>query len=77
MVKIEKKLKSFLLNLAPGILNGFVPLTKDGALDLDHVLLKSGCNCCDKELSCTVRQALYQPEYGGDQGGNSKDNFLA
>ena len=53
--------------LKAGILNGFVPLTKDGALDLDHVLLKSGCNCCDKELTCTVRQALYQPEYGGDQ----------
>ena len=37
-------------------------------LPMIQVLLKSGCNCCSKELTCTIRDALYQPEYGGDQG---------
>merc|ERR1719500_1243357 len=58
--KINKCLKA-------GVLNGHVPLTEEGTINLDQVLLKSGCNCCSKELTCTIRDALYQPEYGGDQ----------
>jgi len=58
--KINKCLKA-------GVLNGHVPLTEEGTIDLDQVLLKSGCNCCSKELTCTIRDALYQIEYGGNE----------
>ena len=58
--KVNKCLKA-------GVLKGFVPLTEEGSLDLDHVLLKSGCMCCSKELTCTIRDALYQIEYGGNE----------
>ena len=60
------------LNYHSGILNGFIPLKKDGSLDLDHVLLKSGCMCCDKELGrgksvefTSYRFALYLQIGGG------------
>ena len=65
--KINKCLKA-------GVLNGHVPLTEEGTIDLDQVLLKSGCNCCSKELTCTIREALHQIEYGGNEyedGGES------
>merc|ERR1712117_162182 len=46
--KVNKCLKA-------GVLNGHVPLTEEGTINLDQVLLKSGCNCCSKELTCTIR----------------------
>merc|ERR1719188_2723957 len=58
--KVNKCLKA-------GVLNGHVPLTEEGTINLDQVLLKSGCNCCSKELTCTIRDALYQIEYGGNE----------
>ena len=58
--KINKCLKA-------GVLNGHVPLTEEGTIDLDKVLLKSGCMCCSKELTCTIRDALYQITYGGNE----------
>ena len=50
-----------------GVLNGFVPLKKDGSLDLNHVLLKSGCMCCGKELSWDdgyITVGFIELEYG-------------
>merc|ERR1712117_941007 len=58
--KVNKCLKA-------GVLNGHVPLTEEGTINLGQVLLKSGCNCCSKELTCTIRDALYQIEYGGNE----------
>ena len=65
--KINKCLKA-------GVLNGHVPLTEEGTINLDQELLKSGCSCCSKELTCTIRDALYQITYGGNEyedGGES------
>merc|ERR1712018_631505 len=65
--KINKCLKA-------GVLNGHIPLTEEGTIDLDQLLLKSGCNCCSKQLTCTIRDALHQIEYGGNEyedGGES------
>ena len=58
--KVNKCLKA-------GVLNGFVKLTDEGTINLDQVLLKSGCMCCSKELTCTIRDALYQIENGGSE----------
>ena len=58
--KVNKCLKA-------GVLNGHVPLTEEGTINLDQVLLKSGCNACSQELTCTIRDALYQIEYAGLQ----------
>ena len=30
-----------------------------------QVLVESKCFMCDKELSCTVRDVLFQPDFGG------------
>ena len=46
--------------LKVGVMNGHVPLTEEGTLNLDQVLVKSGCNDCSKELTCTIRDALYK-----------------
>jgi len=51
--------------LKAGILNGHVPLTEEGKLNLDQVLHKGRCDSCRDELTCTIRDALYQREYAG------------
>merc|ERR1712027_154900 len=51
--------------LKAGVLNGHVPLTEEGKLNLDQVLHKGRCDSCREELTCTIRDALYQREYAG------------
>ena len=48
--------------LKRGIAFGVVTLDQG----LDTVLVKGQCLCCSNAVSCTVRDALYQPDYGGD-----------
>ena len=61
--------------LKAGLLKGFIPLTDEGSLDLDQVVLKSVCtHGCGKELTCTIRDAMEQPNYAGleyEEGGES------
>ena len=51
--------------LRAGMLNGHVPMG-DPATFLDATLYEGGCCCCGKELVCTVRDALHQSDYGGN-----------
>jgi hypothetical protein len=51
--------------LRAGMLNGHVPMPDDPATFLDATLYEGGCCYCGKELVCTVRDALHQPDYAG------------
>lgn len=57
--------------LKAGIINGHVrllPSSEDpqGILGLDQILATGRCLICSKELSCSVRDVLWQPDYGGN-----------
>lgn len=54
--------------LKQGVLAGHVPLTAEGGIDLDWVLLKGACEVCEKAVSCTVRDAVKQATRGHDYG---------
>lgn len=57
--------------LKAGILNGSITLKKpeddsEGKYGLDQVLVTGNCLVCGEgDLECTVRDVLYQPDYGG------------
>ena len=57
--------------LKAGILNGCITLKRpeddpEGEYGLDQVLVTGSCLVCGEEdLKCTLRDVLYQPDYGG------------
>ena len=57
--------------LKAGILNGCITLKRpeddpEGEYGLDQTLTTVDCLCCDEgDMECTIRQILYQPDYGG------------
>ena len=57
--------------LKAGILNGSITLKRseddpDGEYGLDQVIVTGSCLVCGEEdLKCTLRDVLYQPDYGG------------
>ena len=57
--------------LKAGILNGCIVLKRpaedpEGQYGLDQVLTTGDCLICDEEdLTCRIRNILYQPDYGG------------
>ena len=56
--------------LLAGISRGYVKI--DETLGLDTILTKGTCVLCDGEISCTIRDALLQPDWGMI---DSDDNF--
>jgi len=55
--------------LKRGIAFGVIGMEKG----LDTVLLNGTCLRCSKSLSCTIRDALYQPDCGGNDYGHCDD----
>ena len=57
--------------LKAALLNGFVTLKRpaddpEGKFGLDQVVVTGDCLCCnEKDLTCRIRDILYQPDYGG------------
>ena len=51
--------------LMAGIGRGFIKI--DEKLGLDTILIKGKCFLCEENISCTIGDALLQPDYGGDE----------